>query len=127
MTDHELSPTPGPASRPTRGFGPVVVAPDKFKGSLTAAEVAERVAAGLRRFNPNLEVRFAPIADGGDGTLAAVTARGFTPVPAIVSSPDGTAIEAVWGRRDRTAVVELSEASGLRRLPGGLLHPMTAS
>src|SRR4051812_35410803 len=100
MTDHELSPAPGSAIRTPRGSGPVVVAPDKFKGSLTAAEVAERVAAGLRRFHPDLDVRFAPIADGGDGTLAAVTARGFTPVPAMVSGPDGTPVEAVWGRRD---------------------------
>jgi glycerate kinase len=107
--------------------GPVVVAPDKFKGSLTAAEVAAQVEAGLHRFHPGLEVRSAPIADGGDGTLEAVAARGYTPVSIRVSGPDGTLIEAAYGRRERTAVVELAEASGLRRLPGGRLHPMTAS
>ncbi|HST84341.1 MAG TPA: glycerate kinase [Kineosporiaceae bacterium] len=105
----------------------IVVAPDKFKGSLTARQVAERVAAGLHRFRPELEVRLAPIADGGDGTLEAVMARGYTPVPVLVSGPQGTPIEAAFVLRDRTAVVELAEASGLRRLPPGRLNPMQAS
>lgn len=107
--------------------GPVVIAPDKFKGSLTAPEVAAAIAAGLHRYRPDLEVRAAPIADGGDGTLDAVTARGYAPVPALVSGPNGTPIEAVFGRRGRTAVVELAEASGLRRLDGGRLDPMNAT
>jgi glycerate kinase len=105
----------------------VVVAPDKFKGSLTALQVAERIAAGLHRFRPDLELRLAPIADGGDGTLAAVLACGYAPVPVIVTGPSGTSIEATFVRRDRTAVVELAEASGLRRLTGGRLNPMDAS
>src|SRR4051812_5918814 len=107
--------------------GPVVVAPDKFKGSLTAAEVADRVAAGLHRIRPELEVRLAPIADGGDGTLEAVRARGYEPVPVEVSGPTGGPIVASFGRHDRIAVVELAEASGLRRLPSGRLAPMSAS
>jgi glycerate kinase len=107
--------------------GPVVIAPDKFKGSLTAPEVARRVAAGLHRFRPGLELRLAPIADGGDGTLEAVTARGYAPVPVLVSGPGGTPVEAAFVLRDLTAVVELAEASGLRRLPGGRLNPMLAS
>ena len=106
--------------------GPVVVAPDKFKGSLTAPEVVGAITAGLRRYRPDLEVRPAPIADGGDGTLEAVAAHGYAPVPVQVSGPNGTAIEAAFGRLDRTAVVELAEASGLRRLTGGRLNPMTA-
>ena len=48
--------------------GHVVVAPDKFKGSLTAPQVAAHVAAGLQRFMPTADVRLAPVADGGDGT-----------------------------------------------------------
>jgi len=107
--------------------GPVVVAPDKFKGSLTSPEVAARVAAGLRRRHPDLEVRLAPIADGGDGTLEAVAARGYIPVSVLVSGPNGTPIEAAFGLRERTAVVELAEASGLRRLAGGRLMPMAAT
>lgn len=107
--------------------GHVVVAPDKFKGSLTAVEVAEHVVAGLQRFRLDLEVRIAPIADGGDGTLEAVTARGYVPVSVNVSGPNGTQIEADFVLRDRIAVVELAEASGLRRLQGGRLNPMNAS
>ncbi|MGW3562179.1 glycerate kinase, partial [Streptomyces sp. NPDC000963] len=57
----------------------VLVAADKFKGSLTAVEVAERVTTGLRRIVPDLEVEMLPVADGGDGTVAAAvggTGRG---------------------------------------------------
>jgi glycerate 2-kinase len=107
--------------------GLVVIAPDKFKGSLTAPEVAERVAAGLHRFRPGLPVRLVPIADGGDGTLEAVAACGYELVPVRVAGPTGVPIEAAFGLRDDTAVVELAEASGLRRLPGGRLDPMGAS
>ncbi len=105
----------------------IVVAPDKFKGSLTALQVAERVAAGLHRFRPDVEVRIAPVADGGDGTVEAALTRGYAPVPVLVSGPDGTPIEATFVLRDRIAVVELAEASGLRRLQGGRPNPMNAS
>ena len=57
--------------------GRVVVAPDKFKGSLTAAEVAARVAAGLARGGFGGEIVSQPVADGGDGTVAAAVAAGF--------------------------------------------------
>jgi glycerate kinase len=104
----------------------VVVAPDKFKGSLTAAQVAEHLAVGLRRYSPDLEIRLAPVADGGDGTLEAVLACGYTRRPVVVSGPTGEPIDADLAVRGRTAVVELAEASGLRRLPGGRLDPMRA-
>ncbi|WP_084956994.1 glycerate kinase [Thermoactinospora rubra] len=102
----------------------VLVAPDKFKGSLTAAEVARHVSAGLGV--PTVEL---PVADGGDGTVDAVVACGFTRVFAEVTGPAGLPVQASYGWRDDgvpTAVVELAEASGLRRLPGGL-EPLTAT
>ncbi len=99
--------------------GPVVIAPDKFKGCMSAYDVASHVARGLRRFRPGLDVRLAPVADGGDGTLAAVAARGFTLVPVVVSGPTGQPVHARFARQGNRAVVELAEASGLRRLPGG--------
>ncbi|WP_308164765.1 glycerate kinase [Nonomuraea sediminis] len=99
----------------------VLVAPDKFKGSLTAAEVAARVSAGLGV--PTVEL---PVADGGDGTVDAVVACGFDRVTLEVAGPTGEPVQASYGRRDDTAVVELSEASGLRRLPGGH-EPLTAT
>ncbi|MEV7253901.1 glycerate kinase, partial [Streptomyces cyaneofuscatus] len=55
----------------------VLVAADKFKGSLTAVQVAERVTAGLRRVVPGVRVETLPVADGGDGTLAAALAAGY--------------------------------------------------
>jgi glycerate 2-kinase len=55
----------------------VVVAPDKFKGSLTAAEVAARLAAGLARAGFDGEVISVPVADGGDGTIDAAVAAGY--------------------------------------------------
>ncbi|MDP9210087.1 MAG: glycerate kinase, partial [Actinomycetota bacterium] len=59
----------------------VVVAPDKFKGSLTAAQVAARVAAGLVRAAPGVDAIQVPVADGGDGTLEAALSAGYRRVP----------------------------------------------
>ncbi|MGW4485728.1 glycerate kinase [Amycolatopsis sp. NPDC004368] len=105
----------------------VLVAPDKFKGSLTAAQVAAAVAAGLRSVLPGEPVRELPVADGGDGTVAAAVAAGFRRVPVRVSGPTGRRITAFFALRGPVAVVELAEASGLHRLPGGLPAPLTAS
>ncbi|MCO5969925.1 glycerate kinase [Actinoallomurus soli] len=105
----------------------VVIAPDKFKGSLTAPEVAARVAAGLRRVHPEVLLMTMPVADGGDGTVDAAVAAGFTRRRAVVSGPTGEPVTASYAIRDETAVVELAEASGLRVLPGGVPAPLTAS
>lgn len=105
----------------------VVIAPDKFKGSLTAAEVAGHVAAGLRRVRPDVPLTLLPVADGGDGTVDAAVASGFSRVRTAVTGPTGEPVAASYAVRGTTAVVELAEASGLRRLPGGELAPLTAS
>ncbi|GAA4610761.1 glycerate kinase [Actinoallomurus liliacearum] len=105
----------------------VVIAPDKFKGSLTAPEVAARVAAGLRRVHPEVRLTTMPVADGGDGTVDAAVAAGFTRRRTVVSGPTGEPVTASYAVRDETAVVELAEASGLRLLPGGVPAPLTAS
>lgn len=55
----------------------VLIAADKFKGSLTAAQVAERLTAGLRRAAPHASVASVPVADGGDGTVEAAAVAGF--------------------------------------------------
>ncbi len=107
--------------------GHVVIAPDKFRGSLTAPEVAAHVAAGLG----GVPVVSLPVADGGDGTVDAVVASGFTRVETEVTGPDGTPVAAAYAVRDepggRVAVIELAEASGLRRLPRGGTAPLTAT
>ncbi|MDQ0957772.1 glycerate kinase [Streptomyces sp. B4I13] len=110
-----------------QGTRRVLVAADKFKGSLTAVEVAERVTAGLRRAVPDVEVEALPVADGGDGTVAAAVAAGFTRREVRVAGPLGQEVTAAFAVRGDTAVVEMAEASGLQRLPAGVLAPLTAS
>ncbi|MDQ0810129.1 glycerate kinase [Streptomyces sp. B3I7] len=105
----------------------VLIAADKFKGSLTAVEVAERVTTGLRRAVPGLEVDSLPVADGGDGTVAAAVAAGFERREVRVAGPLGPEVSAAFALRGTTAVVEMAEASGLQRLPAGVLAPLTAS
>ncbi|MGX1510132.1 glycerate kinase [Streptomyces collinus] len=105
----------------------VLVAADKFKGSLTAVEVAERVTAGLRRVVPDVLVEALPVADGGDGTVAAAVAAGFERREVRVAGPLGDEVTAAYALREDTAVVEMAEASGLQRLPEGVLAPLTSS
>ncbi|MCC8338768.1 glycerate kinase [Streptomyces sp. R1] len=105
----------------------MLVAADKFKGSLTAVEVAERVTAGLRRVVPDVLVEALPVADGGDGTVAAAVAAGFERREVRIAGPLGDEVTAAYALREGTAVVEMAEASGLQRLPEGVLAPLTAS
>jgi len=93
---------------------PALVAPDKFKGTLSAREVAAAVARGLRAGGH--EAVELPVADGGDGTLEALmsTLEGSLSA-AVVSDPLGRPVEAAFGLIDggRTAIVEMAQASGL--------------
>src|SRR5262249_52715470 len=91
----------------------VLIAADKLKGSLTAGGGARHVAAGLRRAAPDLEVRELPVADGGDGTVAAAVAAGYERRELPVTGPLGTPVAAGFALRGGTAVVEMAEASGL--------------
>jgi len=92
----------------------VVVAPDKFKGTLTSAEAADAIARGLKAAGADVDV--APVADGGEGTLdALVMALGGSVMGVIARGPLGIPVRAHLGRlEDGTGVVELSQASGLR-------------
>ena len=105
----------------------VLIAADKFKGSLTAVQVAERVTTGLRRIVPGLTVESLPVADGGDGTVDAAVAAGFERHEVQVAGPLGHEVTAAFALRGDTAVVEMAEASGLQRLPAGVFAPLTAS
>ncbi|OEJ93635.1 glycerate kinase [Streptomyces thermolilacinus] len=105
----------------------VLVAADKFKGSLTAVQVAERVTAGLRHVVPGVGVEALPVADGGDGTVAAAVAAGFERREVRVTGPLGEPVTAAFALRDATAVVEMAEASGLQLLPDGVFAPLTAT
>jgi glycerate kinase len=92
---------------------PVLVAPDKFKGTLGASEVAAALAAGLR--DGGREAHELPVADGGEGTAAAL---GAAPVPARAVDALSRPVDAEFGLLDdgETAVVEAAAASGLWRL-----------
>ncbi|NUS81190.1 MAG: glycerate kinase, partial [Streptomyces sp.] len=109
----------------------VLIAADKFKGSLTAVEVAAHVTAGLRRGAPGgagaVSVEALPVADGGDGTVDAAVAAGFERRTARVTGPLGEPVTAAYALRGEVAVVEMAEASGLRRLPQGVFAPLTAT
>jgi glycerate 2-kinase len=108
----------------------VVIAPDSFKGSLTAVEVAKALADGWRAARPDDEILLAPLADGGEGTLVAIEAAGgweWRTAPA--TDPIGRPVEARWLRSTdgQRAVVELAEASGLSRLAASERDPVGAS
>ncbi|MFD5779416.1 glycerate kinase [Streptomyces sp. NPDC058220] len=105
----------------------VLVAADKFKGSLTAVQVAERVTAGLHRIAPGVTVETLPVADGGDGTVAAAVEAGFERREVRVTGPLGDELTAAYALRDGTAVIEMAEASGLQHLPDGVFAPLTAT
>jgi glycerate kinase len=105
----------------------VVIAPDKFKGTLTAEQVAAHVAAGLRRARPGTDTVQVPVADGGDGTVDAAEAAGYRRVEIGVRGPTGKAITAAFAFNEGTAVIEAAQACGLTRLPGHALAPLTAN
>ncbi|GAB7059713.1 glycerate kinase [Streptomyces mexicanus] len=115
------------ADAAVHGTRRVLIAADKFKGSLTAVQVAERVTAGLRRVVPDVEIEALPVADGGDGTVDAAVAAGFERREVRVAGPLGDEVTAAFALRGSTAVVEMAEASGLQRLPAGVFAPLTAS
>jgi glycerate kinase len=104
-----------------------LIAPDKFKGSLTAGEVADALAAGLRSAAGTIHCELLPLADGGDGSVDAAVASGFTRRSYTVSGPTGRHVQASIAFDGATAVVEVANTCGLGLLPGGTLDPLGAS
>ncbi|WP_407642064.1 glycerate kinase [Actinomadura spongiicola] len=107
--------------------GHVLLAPDRFQGALTAAQAAGHLAAGLRRVRPDVPLVELPVADGGEGTVDAAVAAGWRRVEVEVCGPTGLPVTAHLALNGRSAVVELAEASGVRRLPDGRPRPLVAS
>ncbi len=108
----------------------VVFAPDSFKGSLTSVEVARALADGWRRARPDDDLAYAPLADGGEGTLKAIEfAGGWERRSCGVSDPIGRPMDAAWLRSadGERAFVELAEASGLSRLSSDEHDPLGAT
>lgn len=94
----------------------VVIAPDKFKGSLSAAEAAAAMAEGVLAVYPDADVVSVPVADGGEGTLDAALAAGAEARTARVRGPLGRDVTAVWALNGDTALIETARASGLTLL-----------
>jgi glycerate 2-kinase len=103
----------------------VLVAPDKFKGSLTALEVATAIGEGLE--TAGVAARLLPLADGGDGSVAAALCAGSAPRPVAVRGADGRRHRTAFAFDGATAVVEVAGSCGLSTLPPGVLAPMTSS
>lgn len=91
----------------------VLVAPDKLKGTLTAAEAADAIAAGVLATHPDATVRRLPFADGGEGTVDAVIAAGAEARVDRVTGSLGDPVDARWALLGDTAVIEMAAASGL--------------
>jgi glycerate kinase len=106
--------------------GRVLVACDKFKGSLDVREVTRIIEDVIAR-STRREVKSFLVADGGDGTLDALRAAGFADHPVTVSGPTGEAGQTAFLERAGVVVVEMADACGLLRLPGSILAPIRAT
>ena len=108
----------------------VVIAPQSFKGSISALDAARAMEEGLLRVVPNAETVLVPVADGGDGTLETlVDATGGEVRSATVTGPVGKAVAAEWGALGdgQTAVIEMARTSGLALLSLAERDPLRAT
>ncbi|WP_319242830.1 glycerate kinase [uncultured Propionivibrio sp.] len=105
----------------------IVVAPDSYKGSVSALDVANAMARGIQKVFPDAEVCKVPIADGGEGTVEAlVTATAGQLKTSEVTGPLGSRLPAQWGvlGDGRTAVIEMAAASGLPLVAPEMRNPL---
>jgi glycerate kinase len=108
----------------------ILIAPDKFKGSLNAREVAENIALGLRDVLPDTNIDLVPMADGGEGTAEVISdARRGSWLQCKAHDPLGREIDTgyAWIEEGKVAVMEMSEAAGMRRLSEGEREPVRAT
>src|SRR4051812_14826116 len=108
----------------------ILIAPNAFKNSLTAAEAADAIRTGLMQSRLSCTTEVFPIADGGDGTAELIIRKcGGTEVSADVHDPLGKLITAPFGLIDHlnTAVIEMADASGLRLLKNNVFDPLHAT
>ncbi len=106
----------------------IVLAPDKFKGTLTAPQAAEIMACAIRTVHPSAEIAELPLADGGEGTAQTLTrALGGTMRSVTVHDPLGRLRKAEFGIAGKTAVIEMAAASGMALLKQSELNPLQTS
>ncbi len=105
----------------------IVIAPDSYKESLSALEVAEEIEAGFREVLPDAEYLKFPMADGGEGTVAAMVAStGGSLLDVEVTGPLGEPVKACYGLSGdgKTAIIEMAAASGLTLVAANLRNPL---
>lgn len=105
----------------------IVLAPDSFKESLSALQVAESIERGFKQVLPNAEYVKVPMADGGEGTVQSlVDATGGRIIKKTVTGPLGEAAEAFFGilGNEKSAVIEMAAASGLHLVPATKRNPL---
>jgi len=105
----------------------IVIAPDSFKDSLSAAEASAAIEQGFRMILPNASYLKIPMADGGEGTTdALITASSGRKMFTPVTDPLGNKIQAAWGilGDEQTAIIEMAAASGINLVPQHLRNPM---
>jgi len=108
----------------------IVIAPQDFKGSISAQKVAEAIASGISRVLPDAETVMVPLSDGGDGIVdALVYSTGGKTMTTKATGPLGKKVMAKWGILGDgvTGVVEMSKASGITLVPRGKLNPLMAT
>ncbi|MEO6835720.1 MAG: glycerate kinase [Candidatus Tumulicola sp.] len=104
----------------------IVIAPDKFKGSLTAGQAADAIEGGFRAVWPDATYVTCPMADGGEGTVDVFVAAGAERRSARVHGPLGDPVDAWYAVEKNTAIVEMATASGLALLPKDRYDPVLA-
>ncbi|MFY1026647.1 glycerate kinase [Actinobacillus seminis] len=105
----------------------IIIAPDSFKESLTALEVAEAIETGFKRIFPHAEYVKIPMADGGEGTVQSlVDATQGKLIQTEVTAPLGNKVRATWGLSGdkQTAIIEMAAASGLHLVPLNRRNPL---
>ena len=105
----------------------VVVASDSFKGSLSSLEAGEAISKGIRNAHKDAEVEIRPLADGGEGTVEALSiGMGGRLINVDVTGPIGRKVNAVYGIVDssKTAIIEMSQAAGITLVSGDEKNPL---
>jgi len=108
----------------------IILAPDSFKGSLTAPEAAEAMAKGVHNALPEAEAIVVPLADGGEGTAESlVAATNGSMIKVIVTGPLGKPVEAAYGilGDGKTCVIEMAQASGICLIQHNERDPLKAT
>ncbi|MCU6797129.1 glycerate kinase [Paenibacillus sp. WQ 127069] len=108
----------------------IIIAPDSFKGSISASNAAQAIERGIKRYMPHAQTILVPVADGGEGTLdCLIAAAGGVKMSATVTGPLGAPVTAEYGllEPDQTAVIEMATASGLYLIPSEERNPLLAT